>query len=93
MQKASKTPAFWHFFSTGSKEWAAGSTTEVLTVPTAPTGYLAFVIGLRTTNFNVEANWVISGAQLTLTVRNSTSAAQRATANGFVAYFNSEFII
>ena len=93
MQKASKTPAFWHAFSTGSKEWAAGSKTEVFTVPTAPTGYYAFVIGLRTTNLNVNATWAISGNQLTLTVRNGTSASQRATVNGFVAYFNSEYMI
>jgi len=93
MQKASKTPAFWHLWSTGSKPWAAGNTTEIVNIPVAPSGYYSFVIGLRTTNFNVDAKWIINDYQLTLTVRNSATTTQQATINGYIAYFNREYVI
>ena len=93
MQKAGKVPAYWHLWETESKSWAPGTTTQTITVPTAPSGYYAFVIGLRTTNFNIRAAWTHRAGQLTLNVNNSASTPQTGIVNGFMAYFKNEFII
>lgn len=93
MQKVAVTPAFWHLFSTGSRSWAVGDTSYSITIPDGMTGYSRFVIGMRSTNFNVEANWTVSGPTLNLVVRNKGTAAASATINGYVAYFNNTYMI
>ena len=93
MQKVGKIPVYWHLWRAQSEEWAPGTTTVTISVPPAPSGYYAFVVGLRTTNFNIRALWTYNTGQLTLHVNNSASTKQSGLINGYMVYFKNEFVI